>query len=358
MPHHDPLASRRMSHDPLGAAGAALVAACATACIGLAASLPVHAAPPAKAAAAPAGVLLDRQPRIAVISAFTRELETLLRTTRDQRNHVLNGTVFTTGTLEGKPVVLFLSGVSMVNAAMHTQLALDRFRVTHVVFSGIAGGVDPALHIGDVSVPTRWSSYLESTFARETAPGRYTLPEWKQGRENLPNFGMIHPEPVAVHDPQTQAVVSKLWFDVDPGLLATAKKLASIVLARCSRPSVPPQAASAAPPDAAEGQQCLLHAPTVKVGGSGVSGQAFVDNAAFREYTFKTFGAQVLDMESSAVAQVAWANRVPYIAFRSVSDLAGGGEGGNEIKLFLQLASDNSASVVRAFLNALELPGK
>ncbi|TAK80815.1 MAG: phosphorylase [Aquabacterium sp.] len=337
-----------MARTPLRAA---LAAAGAAASIGLAASLPAAAAPPAQA-----GVLLDRQPRIAVISAFTRELEALLRATKDRRDHRLNGSTFTTGTLEGKRVVLFLSGVSMVNAAMNTQLALDRFRVSHVVFSGIAGGVDPALHIGDVSVPTRWASYLEATFARETTPGSYTLPPWKQGRENLPNFGMIHPEPVELRDPATGELVRKLWFDMDPALLATAKKLESIALARCSQPSVPPQAASAAPPDAAYGQQCLLHAPTVKVGGSGVSGQAFVDNAAFREYTFETFGAQVLDMESAAVAQVAWANRVPYIAFRSVSDLAGGGEGGNEIKLFLQLASDNSASVVRAFLNALELP--
>lgn len=342
-----------MRRDPLGALGAMLVAVCAAASIGLAVSLPAAAAQPGKA-----GVLLDPQPRIAVISAFTRELEALLRATKDRREHTLNGSTFTTGTLEGKRVVLFLSGVSMVNAAMNTQLALDRFRISHVVFSGIAGGVDPALHIGDVSVPTRWASYLEATFARETAPGRYTLPEWKQGRENLPAFGMIHPEPVELRDPATGTLVRKLWFDMDPALLATAKQLESIVLARCSQPSVPPQAASAAPPDAASGQQCLLHAPSVKVGGSGVSGQAFVDNAAFREYTFKTFGAQVLDMESSAVAQVAWANRVPYIAFRSVSDLAGGGEGGNEIKLFLQLASDNSASVVRAFLNALELPRK
>ena len=47
-------------------------------------------------------------------------------------------------------------------------------------------------------------------------------------------------------------------------------------------------------------------------------------NAAFRSYTFETFGARVPDMESAAVAHVAWANRVPFIAMRSLSDLAGG----------------------------------
>ena len=70
--------------------------------------------------------------------------------------------------------------------------------------------------------------------------------------------------------------------------------------------------------------------------GNGVSGQAFVDNAAFREYTFKTFNASVLDMETSALAMVAYANGVPYIAFRSLSDLAGGGKGRERDRGLLQ----------------------
>ena len=59
---------------------------------------------------------------------------------------------------KGKQVVLFLSGMSMVNAAMTTQAALDRFKVTRVVFSGIAGGVDPALDVGDVVVADQWGA--------------------------------------------------------------------------------------------------------------------------------------------------------------------------------------------------------
>ena len=44
------------------------------------------------------------------------------------------------------------------------------------------------------------------------------------------------------------------------------------------------------------------------------------DNAAFREYTYATFQAHVLDMETAAVAAVAYSNGVPYIAFRSLSE--------------------------------------
>ena len=93
--------------------------------------------------------------------------------------------------------------------------------------------------------------------------------------------------------------------------------------------------------------------PKVVIGGSGVSGGAFIDNAAFRDYTFKTFGARVLDMESAAVAHVAYANNVPFLAVRSLSDLAGGGEGENQIEVFFGLAAGNSAAVVKALLRGM-----
>ena len=59
-----------------------------------------------------------------------------------------------------------------------------------------------------------------------------------------------------------------------------------------------------------------------------------------------------LDMETAATAMVAHSNGVPYIAFRSLSDLAGGGEGENEMGTFMGLAAANSAKVLRAFLAA------
>ena len=107
--------------------------------------------------------------------------------------------------------------------------------------------------------------------------------------------------------------------------------------------------------DCDEKKVCLTTKPKLLVGGNGGSGQAFVDNAAYREYTFKTFAANVLDMETAATAMVAYANGGLYMAFRSLSDLAGGavgGKGENEIETFFKLASDNSAKVLMAFLAA------
>ena len=63
-----------------------------------------------------------------------------------------------------------------------------------------------------------------------------------------------------------------------------------------------------------------------------------------------TFEVNALDMETAAAAHGTWVNKVPFIAFRSLSDLAGGGSGENEINTFFQLAADNSAEVIRSFL--------
>jgi adenosylhomocysteine nucleosidase len=252
-----------------------------------------------------------------------------------REEHIVNGTVFVTGTISGKPVVLFLSGISMVNAAMTSQLALDHFGIDRLVFSGIAGGVDPALKVGDIVVPTEWSEYLESVFARDAGGGAYRLPSYAE-EDVAPNFGMIFPQRVQLarghEEPQ-----KVLWFQADPALVEIAKKVGGeATLARCSAKN-----------------ECLQHQPRLIIGGNGVSGQAFVDNKAFREYAGATFHAQVLDMESAAVAHVAYANNTPFIVFRSLSDLAGGGEGENELGTFFQLASDNSAAIVRAFVKAL-----
>nr|WP_227820584.1 5'-methylthioadenosine/S-adenosylhomocysteine nucleosidase [Ramlibacter tataouinensis] len=279
-------------------------------------------------------------PRVAVISAFPAELALLQTKVEQPRKQTINGVEFTTGTLQGKPVVLFLSGISMTNAAMNTQLALDRFKVSHVVFSGIAGGVNPALKVGDVVVAQRWAQYLEVLAAREKAPGQYQVPSWMDDAK-LPNFGMWHPRSVGVVSKAHPGGEKKLWFEVDPALMEIARRSAGVKLERCDTE-----------------QRCLSHEPRVVIGGNGVSGQAFVDNAGLRDYTFRTFAANVLDMETAATAHVAYANGVPFIAFRSLSDLAGGGEGENEIGTFFKIAADNSARVLLAFLSAWLLPAR
>ncbi|MDE0202471.1 MAG: 5'-methylthioadenosine/S-adenosylhomocysteine nucleosidase [Rhodospirillaceae bacterium] len=286
---------------------------------------------------ADAHAIRDETPRIAVISAFAPELAILQGELEGAAAQSVNGVDFTTGTVEGRDVVLFLSGISVVNAAMTVQLALDHFAIERIVFSGIAGGVDPALNIGDVVIADRWGQYLEMLFAREVDGGWATMPFFEYP---YANFGMMFPRSVTVLRPGSEAPETRFWFPVDEALLAGAGSAASeVTLARCTAED-----------------RCLEKAPKIVIGVSGVSGGAFIDNAAFRTWAFETFGARVLDMESAAVAHVAYANDVPFLAVRSLADLAGGGEGANQMEVFLGLAAGNAAAVVKALLRAM--PGE
>ncbi|HEX2998018.1 MAG TPA: 5'-methylthioadenosine/S-adenosylhomocysteine nucleosidase [Anaerolineales bacterium] len=280
----------------------------------------------------------DSSPRLAVMSAFEEELTQLRSKANITDKYVINGRTYYVGELAGKDVVLVLSGVSMVNAAMTAQTVLDHFEVSGIVFSGIAGGVNPDLKIGDVVVPAQWGEYQEQTFARETADG------WDAGEPttDFKNYGMMFPQSVSLvrkgQNPDSEEQL--FWLPVSQNMLEAAKESAEQVqLSDCTALKL-----------------CLDHKPKVVVGGNGVSGPTFVDNADYREWVWKTFQADALDMESAAVAHVAYVNDVPFIAFRSLSDLAGGGPGENEISTFFQLAADNSANVVIAFLERLPAP--
>ena len=270
------------------------------------------------------------------MSAFSPEMAVLRADLEDEASHSVNGVEFVTGRLASRDVVLFLSGISTVNAAMTVQLALDNFSIDRIVFSGIAGGVDPGLRIGDVVVADRWGQYLEAVFARKVGDGWEKPPFFAYP---YANFGMMFPRSVTVSRAGSAKPETRFWFPVDETLLDGARRAATeVVLDRCT-----------------DENRCLPHVPRVVIGGSGVSGGAFIDNAEFRGYAFETFGARVLDMESAAVAHVAWANGVPFIAVRSLSDLAGGSGQANQLEVFFRLAAANAARVVKAIL--AETPG-
>ena len=99
---------------------------------------------------------------------------------------------------------------------------------------------------------------------------------------------------------------------------------------------------------------CVGGQPRIVIGGRGVSGTAFLANPGYRSYLFEQLQAQTVDMETAALAHVAYANGIPYIAFRSLSDLAGAEEFNADVgALFASgLAEANESAVTLAFLEA------
>jgi adenosylhomocysteine nucleosidase len=335
-------------------------------CAALLAAAPLSWAQPAKRC------LSECTPRIGIVSAFGAEADILVAQTKNKRQWTISGKRFTTGNLRGNPVVIVLSGVSMINATLVTQQMLDHFRVERLVMSGISGGINPAHHVGDVTVPDRWTMPMEvywSGDARIPSPcgseaanvsclglklavgadGKplpsFSIPASGVASTAVPT-GLFMRENYVLNAANAPKGEYRFDYPVDAAMLAVARELKP-ALERCG-----PRAKSA--DGSIDSKLCVAETPRVIVGGRGVSGTAFLANPHYRSYLFEQLQAETVDMETAALAHVALTNEVPYIAFRSLSDLAGATEFNADVgALFASgLAETNEAAVTLAFLDA------
>ena len=320
----------------------------------------------AKIAARPE-CLTECTPRIGIVSAFGQEADILVAQTQQPHTWRINGNRFTTGVLRGVPVVIVLSGVSMVNSTMVTQLMIDHFKVQRLVMSGIAGGVNPAHHVGDVTIPDRWAMPLEVFWNRDSvlpaACGKpadvsclglklatvdgHAVPPFELDAQHKAPTGLFMRENFVMTAANAPGGEFRFDYPVDAAMLAVAREIKP-ALERCG-----PRARTA--PDAApDPKLCVKSQPRVIVGGRGVSGSAFLANPQYRAYLFEQLHAETFEMETAALAHVAYANGIPYIAFRSLSDLAGAEEFNPDVvALFASgLAETNEAAVTLSFLEA------
>ncbi len=244
---------------------------------------------------------------------------------------VFKGIEFWRGTVSGKAVLLFRTGMSPVNAAYQLQIAIDHFGITHVLFAGVAGGIDPTLDVGDIVIPERWAYHDEAAYLNEDPdhPGTYLVPDYLKPK--IENFGMIFPDSVAVVKDGQEEFTDMPFFPADPALLAVARQVL---------PTLPPM-------------QKGGHDVSLSVGGTGVAGTVFLDNAKYREWVFKIWQARCLDMESTALAHVAYVNEKPILIIRGLSDLAGGQPGKNPIDHNELRVSEIAAKVLHGIVDAL-----
>ena len=86
-----------------------------------------------------------------VITAMEVEAATIRREMGDVTVHERAGAKFWQGKLGGNEVVLLVSGVGKVNAAVYAQILIDDYAPDAILLSGIAGSVDPkASHLSMV----------------------------------------------------------------------------------------------------------------------------------------------------------------------------------------------------------------
>uniref|UniRef100_A0A7S3LES7 Nucleoside phosphorylase domain-containing protein n=1 Tax=Amphora coffeiformis TaxID=265554 RepID=A0A7S3LES7_9STRA len=298
---------------------------------------------------------------IGLLSFWVPELYVLLDLIRSEgqavEEYVFGGRKFYVTTYKGHKVVAVNTGVGLSNAAATTAILLQKFpSIDRIIGSGIAGGVNPSLNIGDVVIPARWALYHEQHFAKEKVDGTHEIPEWAipdlwgtdcgigqpDGEPcalglNTWNYTFMYPQAAEGASPSTENVDHSYgWFDVDSEMLAVAETIAPTVVLENSVDNT-----------------TLSYEPKVVVGGNGVSGPTYVDNAEYRNYAFNTFQADALDMETAATAHVAAQFGVKCLFFRSLSDLAGGEDENNSLFIFFRVAAANAVATLGAFLEAL-----
>ena len=82
------------------------------------------------------------------------------------KNHMENLTTqkhaffeFSRGLIHGEDVVVVMCGIGKVSAAICTQLMIDKYNPSVIINTGVAGGLDVNLSIGDIAVASDVSQH-------------------------------------------------------------------------------------------------------------------------------------------------------------------------------------------------------
>ncbi|GFP94459.1 bark storage protein a [Phtheirospermum japonicum] len=272
----------------------------------------------------------------------------------------VSGRRFRFGMIAGEKVILVMTGLAMLNAGITTQLLLSLFNVKGVIHYGIAGNANPALHVGDVTIPQYWSHIALWSWQRYGNGPENELPLEGSGdytreigyikfadyatnvsqcreNDNLLNNIWYQPEEIFPVDGAPEDRQHVFWVPADDYYFKLSQKLEGMELEKCLNSTT-----------------CLDREPIVIRVAAGASASIYVDNAAYRTFLYDKFRVTAVEMESAAVALICNQQRVPFITFRGLSDLAGGGSSeSNEADAFTPLAATNSVAVVVGFIKLL-----
>lgn len=200
--------------------------------------------------------------KIGIIGAMEQEVNRLKNMMQDVRVENVASMEFYDGFMNGKPLVVVRSGIGKVNAALCTQILIDRFKIDLVINTGVAGSLRNEIDIADIVLST----------------------DALQHDMDATGFGYKVGE-----IPQ----MKKSVFEADINLVNLAEEVCKEVL------------------------------PSVGVHkGRIVSGDQFISDSKKKEWLVETFQGYCTEMEGAAIAQAAYLNNIPFLIIRAISDKA------------------------------------
>jgi adenosylhomocysteine nucleosidase len=246
---------------------------------------------------------------VGVMGAMREEVAGLLEAMGPgRREEQRGGRTYHLGTLFGHEAVVVFSRWGKVAAATTAAHLAVEYGVSEVLFTGVAGGVDPGLHVGDVVVASAlWQHDMDARpfFPRHEVPllGRSTFP--------------IAPERRAA------AVAAARAFLAEPGAL-----------------------------HAAWVEEFRLHAPRVVEGEVASGDKFFASREDVEALRARLPGVACVEMEGAAVAQVCHEYGLPLTVIRTLSDAADEHAAFNVLRFLEEVASRYSVGILRHLLQA------
>ncbi len=231
---------------------------------------------------------------IGLLGAMAEEVDELVTAMTGVETVRKGLTDFHIGTLYGQPVVLAYSGIGKVNAAAAVQMMADCFNIEALIFTGVAGGVDPRLDVGDMVIS---EDALQHDFD-STAFG------YDRGR--IPRL-------------------RKKLFYGDRKLLERFLRAARQIGGEL------------------DGVRIAL--------GRVLSGDQFISCPEQNRQLYLQFAGQCVEMEGAAAAQVCYLNQIPFVIVRAISDRADQ-SARVDYRVFVDRAVAHSCRLVRAVLES------
>lgn len=93
--------------------------------------------------------------KIGIIGAMEEEITLVKELMNDITVSEIAGLTFYMGRINDTDLVVVRSGIGKVNAAMCTQILIDRFEVKSIINIGVAGAIADDLGIGDIVLSTK-----------------------------------------------------------------------------------------------------------------------------------------------------------------------------------------------------------